>query len=178
MSGYHDRKGTYKTCAHCGVDFYDPPSGHRVCCSKECGTALRYKPVKDRMANQEKPCILCKVVKPFSDFHSSSSRVDGVGVYCRACFTDKYYRSRRSLIIEKRYGLSEGEYMRMHRRQGGRCLICRKKTLKKLYVDHDHKTGAVRGLLCNRCNMGLGYFNDNPEDLKSAVRYLESSNVI
>ena len=59
-------------------------------------------------------------------------------------------------------------------KQGGKCGICGDlPTSRRLSVDHDEKTGANRGLLCTRCNVGLGYFKDNIEILKHAIRYLE-----
>ena len=69
--------------------------------------------------------------------------------------------------------------------QAGRCFICRipmRRPEKKqgqpldvVAVDHDHKTGKVRALLCNKCNKGLGFFNDDPELLSKAVRYLKEN---
>jgi hypothetical protein len=62
--------------------------------------------------------------------------------------------------------------------QEGRCYICRKKASGKgpsgqrLHIDHDPKTGKVRGLLCFSCNVGLGHFRHNPKLLLKAVRYL------
>ena len=53
------------------------------------------------------------------------------------------------------------------------CLICNKNDEKALCVDHCHKTGKVRGLLCNKCNKALGLFNDNIELIKVAASYLE-----
>lgn len=83
-------------------------------------------------------------------------------------------RRRRRL---KMYGLSVDEYEQMNRDQGGRCAICggarsRADSDAGLVVDHDHETGAVRGLLCNLCNTGLGAMRDNPEILQAAIAYL------
>lgn len=73
----------------------------------------------------------------------------------------------------KKYGLSLIEYKAMFESQTGRCAICKSApTLKRLSVDHDHKTGAVRGLLCTNCNLGLGNFKDDQEILKAASDYL------
>ena len=80
---------------------------------------------------------------------------------------------RRSL-----YGLTPVQHRELLDAQGGRCAICRclspsgGKTLDQWSVDHDHKTGAIRGLLCHHCNSGLGNFNDNQSILWSAIDYL------
>jgi hypothetical protein len=73
----------------------------------------------------------------------------------------------------KKYGLGLIEYQAMFEAQAGRCAICKSTpTVKRLSVDHDHKTGVVRGLLCTNCNLGLGNFKDNQEILKAASDYL------
>lgn len=94
---------------------------------------------------------------------------------------DKVYSTvhARKQKIKSIYGLSWETYEDMFLKQGGKCKICgdskelwpEKKT-DGLYVDHCHATQAVRGLLCCRCNAGLGQFRDNPVFLKSAVEYL------
>jgi Recombination endonuclease VII len=58
-------------------------------------------------------------------------------------------------------------------KQNGLCAICKRKPAKKLCVDHCHATGIVRGLLCRKCNTGLGCYEDNPTFLRSATAYLE-----
>lgn len=60
--------------------------------------------------------------------------------------------------------------------QGGVCLICNDPGDRQaLGVDHCHATGLVRGILCDKCNRGLGYFKDNPELLIAASIYLEAA---
>lgn len=84
----------------------------------------------------------------------------------------EFHREKRSLDgIFKRYGLTKKEYLAL----GINCMICgtNKTNTMRLHVDHDHKTGKVRGILCNNCNNGLGRFNDNPELLFKALEYLQ-----
>jgi hypothetical protein len=102
--------------------------------------------------------------------------------------SQKKYRlnnpKKGKLIDEKRkleqYGLTIEKYNEILTSQFGVCAICNKAetarhqigTLRKLAVDHSHKTGKVRGLLCSRCNTGIGYFNDDIILFMSAIKYL------
>lgn len=73
----------------------------------------------------------------------------------------------------KRYGISASDYLWVLDVQGGVCAICKRPPKgKRLAVDHDHKTGKVRGLLCSKCNTLLGNADDQPLILLSAVEYL------
>jgi hypothetical protein len=72
------------------------------------------------------------------------------------------------------YGLSLQDYRALLTTQGGVCAICRKKSPRALCVDHCHVTKKVRRLLCHRCNLGIGQFNDDPRLLRRAVTYLEA----
>lgn len=97
---------------------------------------------------------------------------------------DKAYKSRPEIRerdwsnwLRKTYGLTIASYNQLVEKQKGICAIClsarsvkRKKVI--LVIDHDHKTGAIRGLLCDRCNRGLGLMGDNIESLKRAIKYL------
>lgn len=76
-----------------------------------------------------------------------------------------------------RYGISLEQYNEMVVAQDGRCAICRGPPTRngRLYVDHDHKTGKVRGLLCWEDNLVLGQAKDSPERLRAAAEYLERS---
>lgn len=77
--------------------------------------------------------------------------------------------------VQATYGIGAGDYAAIYEAQGGRCAICQRATgkTKRLAVDHDHKTGEVRGLLCGPCNRGvLGHLRDDPEALQRAITYL------
>jgi hypothetical protein len=83
-------------------------------------------------------------------------------------------RKNRNLI--RNYGITLEDYNKMFGEQNGCCAICGKhqQDLKaSLHVDHNHTTGAVRGLLCHHCNVGLGHFEDNITLLSNAIAYLE-----
>lgn len=55
------------------------------------------------------------------------------------------------------------------------CAICSKPSRTRLHIDHNHKTGKYRGLLCSPCNIGLGHFKDSPSLLRKAIEYLKRS---
>lgn len=74
---------------------------------------------------------------------------------------------RRRLL---KYGLTPQQFEEIFKKQEGRCAICRRATL--LHIDHNHKTGKVRGLLCYTCNSALGCVNDDPSLLSKAIDYL------
>lgn len=84
-------------------------------------------------------------------------------------------RNREGDGIKHRYGMTLEDYDYMLIEQGGCCLICLSYPLpgKKLFVDHDHATGRVRGLLCNKCNVMIGLADDDIETLCQAVWYLQ-----
>jgi len=71
------------------------------------------------------------------------------------------------------YGLPQGSLLRMIDSQSGACAICAQELDGRAWhVDHNHTTGAVRGVLCVRCNVGLGKLRDSPGNIRSAISYL------
>ncbi len=83
-------------------------------------------------------------------------------------------RARRERVRFVTYGLTGVAYDNLLAHQGGRCAICLRppEADKELHVDHDHASGAVRGLLCRMCNKGLGHFEDEIERMTRAIQYL------
>lgn len=81
---------------------------------------------------------------------------------------------QREINLKSKFGLSLLAYQEIIDKQGGVCGICKKQCKVKNYlsVDHDHKTGKIRGLLCHHCNLALGGFDDNVEYLKNAINWL------
>jgi hypothetical protein len=84
---------------------------------------------------------------------------------------------RREQALKHKFNITQDDYEKMLQSQDGLCRICHKesnnKVQKHFHVDHNHETGKIRGLLCNKCNMGLGMFNDNKDLIKKAMDYLE-----
>lgn len=92
-------------------------------------------------------------------------------------------RAKKNGRLKAEFGITIEQYNAMLERQGGVCAICGEPMKKigekgkrnhSMYVDHDHKTGKVRGLLCNQCNFGLGQFRDDPILLAKAIEYLNN----
>lgn len=90
----------------------------------------------------------------------------------------------RSKNLRYNFGISTKQYETLLLSQRGVCAICQQPEtarakngkVKRLAVDHDHKTGRIRGLLCNNCNIGIGAFGDNDEHMRSAVAYIQERN--
>ena len=123
-------------------------------------------------------CPDCSTTKPLEDFSRNPSARSGHHNYCKPCHysrtqasVNKHHGSTRSYHLKRRYGLTEADVASLIDDQGGLCLLCRER--KPEHVDHDHVTGAVRGVLCSCCNQGLGNFRDNVAFVRAAADYLE-----
>lgn len=132
-----------------------------------------------------KRCPICDEVKPNISFSLSKE-------ICRDCYYDiadeqkskelgipkeKVTLNRKSVEKHRKkdFGVSPELYDFAYVEQKGRCLICGDLPGERnLHADHCHETGEFRGLLCGKCNTGLGMFRDNEELLKRAVRYLRT----
>ncbi len=80
----------------------------------------------------------------------------------------------REYHLKKQFGLTQAEYEQRLEAQGGGCAVCGHPPGKtSLHVDHDHDTGAIRGLLCMRCNNALGLFREQPRLLENGMRYVD-----
>jgi len=79
--------------------------------------------------------------------------------------------------LKSKYGLSLSEFDNLLLAQNNRCAICNQpldlQNPNNVHIDHSHLTRIVRGILCRNCNLGIGFFRDNPEYLRNAIKYLE-----
>lgn len=137
----------------------------------------------------KKKCKSCGKIKPYEDFAEHPRCVGGRNSKCRSCknvMAADHYQRNKDIIREKRkgrhrktwtmqkYGLPEEKYQEMYAAVDGRCQICNNHH-KTLCVDHDHATGKIRGLLCTRCNFGLGNLKDDVSLLNKAIIYLQNA---
>jgi hypothetical protein len=97
---------------------------------------------------------------------------------------NKQYMSerQRKYQLRDKYGITDEDYNNMFISQDGKCAICgtsdQTGKWQRFGVDHCHKTGKVRALLCNECNRGMGLLKDNAELLRKAADYLDSHKVV
>lgn len=108
----------------------------------------------------EKKCPACGKVKPIAKYSVHKKSKDGFGYKCRDCL-NRWERQRK-----KRMGpLPEFK---------GKCQLCDESlNVEHSHIDHCHKTLRIRGILCRKCNVGLGMFRDNIHILYKAIVYLQ-----
>lgn len=151
-----------------------------------------------------KLCASCKKPKGFSEFHKSSVEYnkDGYRSKCKSCRKLERHKEYETAAIyrnadpirNKAKNLTRfwpgttwqqawANYLNLLSKQNSSCAICGEKEtakcsktgrIKKLAVDHEHKSKKVRGLLCDRCNRGLGFFKDMSKLCSKAAEYLEN----
>lgn len=153
----------------------DPTSrtGFRGKC-KNCRNKTSQRRSRVLRKDGKKTCSCCREEKRLSKFHKSSATKDRRQYMCKTC-TSK--RDRR-VGLQKKYGITLKEYDQLFQQQNGMCAICGTDKpsgrWNRFCVDHDHITGRVRALLCNGCNQGIGYLNDDPELLEKAAEYIRT----
>lgn len=120
----------------------------------------------------EKRCPRCELVKSANQFHRSRSVSGGLQGWCKDCANEAR--------IKATYGITKRQLQLLLDEQGGACAICRRTpdVAGTLHVDHDHETGAVRGLLCSSCNHAIGMARDNPDVLVRAGVYVSDPSTV
>lgn len=143
---------------------------------------------------ETKECRTCEQVKPVIEFYRNPVGFTGHRPDCKLCYSEKRRaayeagdkgRNRDTVyeqVLKRDYGITLAEYNVMLRKQAHRCAVCRKPetvrskrtgALRRLSVDHDHVTGEVRGLLCQRCNVLVWALEDNHTSLAAIAAYIE-----
>lgn len=83
---------------------------------------------------------------------------------------DKVRKATKEYDLRTKYGITYEDYEELLVKQDGKCALCGRVSV--LAIDHCHKTGKIRGLLCNQCNLGIGLLKEDPEIFKKALEYL------
>ena len=130
-------------------------------------------------------CTRCGEEKPENGFYRTKRRKNGRAIWCKKC-QNQYQTERRKRVprsyfrnqrLKCEYGITSEDYTGMLSKQGGGCAICGRSGDRGdegyLNVDHSHRTGTVRGLLCTGCNQAVGQMRDDPGLLRRAAVYLE-----
>lgn len=188
--------GAAKPCDAFHIRRKSPDGLSRLChdCQREHGRKHRerYREINlrrdPRAATPTKRCCRCKEVLPSERFDISRSKKDGLADKCRQCKVeyerDRHFASqgvpRRRRMLAVKFGMTLEEYEALFEKQDGLCAICGTsepggRFKSHLSVDHDHRTGRVRGLLCGPCNTALGLVKDDPARLRAAANYLDEA---
>jgi hypothetical protein len=112
-------------------------------------------------------CPTCEQAVAHADYARSSITASGFGSQCRACKNE----ANSDAYFYRTYGLTRRALTELRDQQSDRCAICADPSPQ--HLDHDHQTGCVRALLCQRCNHALGLFRDEPRFLRAAADYVE-----
>lgn len=115
-------------------------------------------------------CCQCKCIKNITSFCKNKNSKYGINLTCKKCAMENHYKVK--------YNINSKQYHLMRKQQNYKCLICSKseeELNKKLCIDHSHLTKTLRGLLCQQCNLGIGFLKENINILQNAINYLESS---
>ena len=144
------------------------------------------------MTESSKRCTKCHTVKPLGEFRSRGGSLKHLlKSWCNACHFSTHrtwcaenqervqeYRGRDPWTLVKRCarrGITPEEFVLAYEAQAGKCLICYDPiTQMDSAIDHNHKTGEFRGILCKKCNRAIGMLRDSPTILRRAAEYLET----
>lgn len=143
-----------------------------------------------------KQCTKCKDLKSLNEFGKDKTTKSGLCYQCKKCkgkygrthkiemagYKKKYRRSEKGKLkgreqgLRSKFGITLKQYDEMFEQQNGVCLICGSagECYRRLAVDHNHKTGKIRALLCSNCNNMIGLAKENVIILQSAINYLKS----
>ena len=160
-----------KTCKKCGSQkpLSEFSKGQYGGLQARCKDCLNKQQREYRKANPE---IYKAAQRRYKDKHREHTRIKN------AEYREKYPELQRKTYYQREYGITISDFDDMYIEQGGCCAICGKHQSElnlRLNIDHCHKTGKIRGLLCGNCNTSLGLLKENIGVLNNAIKYLKRS---
>ncbi len=155
---------TKKICSKCGIE-------------KEVSDFYKETAKRDGLSSLCKACDKSRLKRYYKD---NKEKIDmrNIEFHRKNVHIEEYQVKRYYTYIKRKYNITASDYNDMFIEQGGRCAICGKHQSEfpsRLAIDHCHKTDKVRGLLCNACNIGIGVFDETPQIMKNAIKYLETT---
>jgi len=180
-------------CLTCGEEFIQHRSGHIFCSKKCCKKAFNKAHLKPLTK-----LLICPVCK--NEFVMHKAQFNNSQKYCSSKCRDKRRNKnkinqtkderdayRKDWHLRKHYSITLKEFEERWKKCGQKCSICdRELTLpikskgqksSCVVIDHNHKTNKMRGLLCSKCNKGLGLFNDDYNLLQKALEYIKEDSI-
>ena len=130
-----------------------------------------------------KSCTECEKTQSLKSFPKNKRCKDGVRTVCKSCvskYRKKWWENgggkekQRDTNLKRAYGISSSEWQRIFELQKGCCASCgrhQSNVPKSLHVDHCHKSGKVRALLCDRCNRALGIMDEDAISIRKLAEY-------
>jgi hypothetical protein len=180
------------SCMHCSTQFQHPIGARGVTpryCSAKCRNGARYARLLERKDDARR-CAKCGETKPATEFAGV------MAPYCHPCmavYARQRYKDNTAQHLNyarttnlRRYNLTMADFEQLLAEQGGKCAVCRCDEpggQGKWHVDHDHSCCSsrkiscgkcIRGLLCSRCNIGIGNLRDDPAVIRAAADYLDA----
>jgi len=126
------------------------------------------------VANKTRICKTCKIEKLLDEFEKQHGK--WYRRECKMCRSKRYEKCRQKYYCKSYFGMSIKEYENIHKRlfkiQNGKCYLCGKSNCV-LRLDHSHKTGNVRTLLCEHCNLFAGKIEKDLDFVNSIIKYIE-----
>ena len=159
-----------KAAKEAGIKFYDGSP------CKKCGSTERYT-----VSSDCRQCTIKKTTKRNKEdpkYREYQQQYREKNTLTQKEYHKLWYQENNEKVYEynlkKKYGIIYAEYEKMLTEQKGLCAICGKAEAenKRLAVDHCHRTGKIRSLLCGKCNKAIGLLDDDPELMKQAIEYM------
>jgi hypothetical protein len=180
---------TTKTCTKCDetkpLDEFPQHRYECVVCYRGSQKARAQAALVKKYSGQSsrcdgRACTVCNEFKPWTGFEKSRRGRNGRSSKCASCIRKRRAvynptrcpKKRSDQRLVRKYGITREQFQGLVEDQGG-CAICGLRCFR-LVVDHNHKTGEVRGALCSTCNKGIGLLQDSPSIVRAALDYLEN----